>query len=389
MDAEGARIAVEVLLEKDPAEFRAPVFVADGDVHEKRWKKHEAAAPWICGLCGCHKGKNIPKATKGGAMSGRTCTCTGNPNGNACTNMTGYRWKDEWGYRIMGKWYDTVDRAVAMYLPELSTPDMDMPRDVGSPEREERRKAAVQFLRDETMGMYYHIIGDCKKEFCTHGPLPADHATLRCDAQKNLLMTVLTTLADCADDVLSPFGRLDINVVESLNSLVAKWRRKGKWGAVQCFVGEILAFLHWQRLQLGFQGVMRNPLADFASLVKEQLGLDIGYTSEELRRMDLDLDKKLSAKEKRSSAENVEKVKAARARRIGYKRLQRQGSVYLSGGSAEALEALAQVAEGHDWLHEDGPPEDDEGGLDEGEVGGDSEGEEGGEEPDMGEGGGL
>ena len=108
MDAEGARIAVEALLEKDPSEFRAPVLVADGDVHETRWKKHEAAAPWTCGLCGCHKGKNIPKATKGSAMSSLPCTCSGNPNGKACASMAGYRWKDEWGYRIMAKWYDSV-----------------------------------------------------------------------------------------------------------------------------------------------------------------------------------------------------------------------------------------------------------------------------------------
>ena len=137
-----------------------------------------------------------------------------------------------------------------------------------------------------------------------------------------------------------------------------------------------------QRLQLGFQGVIRNPLAEFAALVKDQLGLDVEYTPAELHHMDIDLDKRLSAKELRSSRENIEKVKAARARRIGYKRQERAGSVYLSGGGAEALDASVRAAQASDWLRdEEEEAEPEEEGSDTGEVG--EEGEDTGQADDL------
>ncbi len=100
--------------------------------------------------------------------------------------------------------------------------------------------------------------------------------------------------------------------------------------------------------------------------------------------MDIDLDKRLRAKELRSLPENIEKVKAARARRIGYKRQERAGSVYLSGGGAEALKASVRAAQASDWLRdEEGEGELEEEGTDTEEVGEEGEGEGEAEDHDM------
>ena len=234
MDAEGARICVEAVTQKDPGLTKV-VFVTDGDVHEPRWQGVPAAAQWICGKCGCHKGKNIPRAFKGGSMSGLTCRCRDNPNSNACTSMPGYRWKDDWGHRIMAQYYDVTDRGIAMFLPESLHPGMAMPSDIGSPARESARQAAIAWCQDEIIGIYYHITGECKPGICKHAPLSPDHPALRCGVQKEYLWKVLKGLAAAMPDILTPFGRVDINAVESLNALVARWRKKGKWGAIQCF----------------------------------------------------------------------------------------------------------------------------------------------------------
>lgn len=350
MDAEGTKVCVGALVAKDPQRFQKVLFVADGDVHRKRWRDIEGTEQWQGGDCDCHKGKNIPKATRGSSMSGITCTCKSNPGGKSCTSMPGYRWKDEWAFRISAWWHRQNAVAVGMYLPEVAQEGMALPNDLGSSERETARLKAVAWRQQEIMGMFYHITGECQASICKHPPLPSDHPRLRCQAQKAHLWAVLSGLAGSSETVLTPLGCLDINVVESFNSVVEKSRRKGKWAFLPCFLAELFGFFQWQRLQLGFWGELRNPRAELAALIKEHLGLDVLYSPEELQKMDADLDAKLSAKEKRSSQAHQELVKAARARRLGYARKGSAVSEYLAGGSAAATAALAEKAPS-DWLH--------------------------------------
>lgn len=269
MDAEGTTVCVGALMAKDPVRYKKVLFLADGDVHKKRWREIKGTEEWRVGDCDCHKGKNIPKATRGSSMSGITCTCKSNDGGKACTNMPGYRWKDEWAFRISAWWHRQNVAGVSMYLPELSCEGMELPTDIESGEREAARLKAVDRRQQEIMGMYYHIIGECNEVICKHPPLPSDHPRLRCQPQKAHLWTLLAGLAGSMDTVLTPMGCLDINVIESLNSVVARARRKGKWAFLPCFLAELFGFFQWQRLQLGFWGVLRNPRAELAALIKE------------------------------------------------------------------------------------------------------------------------
>ena len=65
--------------------------------------------------------------------------------------------------------------------------------------------------------------------------------------------------------------------------------------------------------------------------------------------MEEDLDKKLTAKERRFSPEYQTWVRQYRAKRAGYKAADKAKSGYKSGGSAAAVEADAKEAE-KEWL---------------------------------------
>ena len=96
--------------------------------------------------------------------------------------------------------------------------------------------------------MALHFRGEHKA--CSHVDLPADHPAVRCEAQRRYLAEVLHSLSECMGDILTPFGAMDMNGTESLHAVLRRYRPKGeKWGAVQCFLGETLGSLHWQRLQ--------------------------------------------------------------------------------------------------------------------------------------------
>ena len=61
--------------------------------------------------------------------------------------------------------------------------------------------------------------------------------------------------------------------------MLRRYRAKGlKWGAVQCFLGETMGFLHWQRLQLAFWGKARNPWLEFAEIVNYEFGLSVSIS---------------------------------------------------------------------------------------------------------------
>ena len=63
MDAEGSKLCVEQLLQKDPKEFQKCILVADGDSYQRRWQKVPGAECWICAKC-------VSPLTSGSYMSG-------------------------------------------------------------------------------------------------------------------------------------------------------------------------------------------------------------------------------------------------------------------------------------------------------------------------------
>jgi hypothetical protein len=347
MDAEGSKICVEHLLKTDPKEFEMCMLVEDGDSIEKRWMKVRGAEKWICAKCGCHKAKNACKACKGSEMTGLQCKCANTESGGKrCTSIKDTRWKTDWSHRFTGHWHKIMDESVLMYLPELGVPGAALPADVGSPEREHRRKIAIEHAKEKTMAMYYHMTGDHSKG-CVHGALDEGHAALKCDSQKEYLWKVLQGLSKCSAEVLTPVGRVDINAAESLNHIIALYRPKGrKWGSVGCFLAETLGLLHWQRLQLGFWGRPRNPMSDLADLIEKQLGLTIPFSKADIAAMEKYLESSLERKEARSSVEYAAATKSYRARKAGYAPGVTASSSggYVSGGSARAVEALAKAA---------------------------------------------
>ena len=111
-----------------------------------------------------------------------------------------------------------------------------------------------------------------------------------------------------------------------------------------CFLGETLGFLHWQRLQLGFCGTKRNPMAEFSDLVNAELGLGVVFSASELAEMDEKLEASITAKEARSAPEFRSQRAAYRARQGGYAAASVASSSYQSGGSLAAVAADGAAA---------------------------------------------
>ena len=177
-----------------------------------------------------------------------------------------------------------------------------------------------------------------------HAPLPEGHPELRCAAQIEYLGEVLKGLANCMGEILSPFGALDINPTESCHAVLRRYRAKGlKWGAVKCFLGETMGFLHWQRLQLAFWGKARNPWLEFAEIVNYEFGLSVSISPREIEAMDAKLEKSVQEKEARSNPAWTSRRAAYRAHIGGYV-AQAAGSSYQSGGSMAAVAADAAAA---------------------------------------------
>ena len=343
MDGEGSKVLVEHLLKTDPEEFKKCILVEDGDTYHRRWQAVPGAEAWICAKCGCHKGKNAAKACKGSDMSGLQCECENLDKGRKrCGKIKDYRWKKEWGHRFVAHWYTIVKENVLLYLPELAVPGARLPADVGSVKREKiRLEEAIPNAMRQTRLMYYHMIGD--HAGCSHEGLPDDHPKLMCKVQRDYLWEVLEGLSKCTAEVLTPYGRLDINAVESLNAIIARYRPKGrKWGSVACFLAETLGLLHWQRLQLGFRGHMRNPMVELAGLIKQHLGLTVPYTESDVKAMDMYLEHTLDRKEYNNTDEAKAARKKARARKGGYHVAENSGD-YIRGGSSMAVRALVEA----------------------------------------------
>ena len=189
----------------------------------------------------------------------------------------GRRYQDAIGRKAAARYYKIVHDAELQYIPELHNSEMlVLDCFVGTPERE---------------GPSSGPRGRCFTWPCTsrattcyqtksHTEFPADHPAVHCEAQQRHLAEVLHSLAECMGEVLTPFGATDINSTESLHAVLGRYRPKGdKWGAVQCFLGETMGLLHWQRLQLAFwqPAENRNPKIELAQLIAVELSIRVPF----------------------------------------------------------------------------------------------------------------
>ena len=344
MDAAGTAECLHWLLANTPGEFEDAVLVEDGDGGKiRRWRPMPRLR--VC-KCTCHKGKNIPVCLNKN-MSKIACTCK-HPGSKSCVNIDGYRYKDAIGRKAAARFYKIVHDAEVQYIPELHNNEILTPEClVGTPEREARRLGAIEWAKTEVLHMALHFKGD--HEGCSHGVLPDDHPAVRCKAQQAYLAQVLTSLAECMGDVLTPFGAMDINSTESLHAVLRKYRPKGeKWGAVQCFLGETLGLLHWQRLQLAFwqPGVPRNPKVELAELIQTELGIRVPFHQADIEELEKDVEVALNAKEKRLLPSYKTRRAQYKAVKLGYASRSAATSSYQGGqigGAAAAPNAQVQA----------------------------------------------
>jgi len=215
----------------------------------------------------------------------------------------------------------------------------------GTPDREERRRRAIAWATTEVLHMALHFRGEHKA--CSHVDLPADHPAVRCEAQRRYLAEVLHSLSECMGDILTPFGAMDMNGTESLHAVLRRYRPKGeKWGAVQCFLGETLGFLHWQRLQLAFwqPGRPRNPKVELARLMETELGIKVPLSIHDVAVMEASVEAAVIAKESRLHPSWKTRRAQRKAERLGYASRSAAESTY-QGGQVGASPSAVEQAE--------------------------------------------
>lgn len=330
MDARGTAECIESCRSRIPDDVWGAFLTEDGDAKKRLWEMEE----WSIAKCVCHKAKNLPKSLKKN-MSGIPCTCQG---GKKCQNTAGNRFQDRMAHVAGARFHQIVKLAERRYLPERFNAKLDMRADVGSSAREEARQEAVAWAKGQILGMSKHFVGD--HTMCTHEKLPPGHPTLRCKDQIAYMNGLLKNLSDCMNEILSPFGALDINSTESCHAVLRLYREKGKqWGFVPCFLGEVFGFLHWQRLELAFWGTIRNPVLEFAAMVKTELGVDMPILESEVKEMEDRLERSIKAKEARSDPAFTARRKAWRAKKANYSASSASSSSYQSGGSLGAFVA--------------------------------------------------
>jgi len=388
MDEAGARVNAATLMAKAWEAYWNAIYVEDGDSKGVRPTAfHLCTSDWVCGKCKCHKAKNARGACKGAKMSSITCKCMEEVAGRvkACTNETGFRFKDSTALKVSTQYYRILFAAVEVYMPEMAALDgVNLPPTVGAADKEVLRQKAIKGAFDELTIMVEHLCGG--HALCTHEDLPANYPVVQCLAQRRRLAEVVVGLQGCLGDVLTPMGLLDINSVESQHAVLRIWREKGiKWGAAQCFLGECMGFLDWQELMLAFWGKRRDFRNELADKVKAELGVDVGLTEKDLAGFKADLEKRLGEKEARSGAHAREVRAAWRKKSVMSQADQRAAATYKTGGSEAAVDADLEQAllnmemPGDNREHTAEEMTDMDGDADGYDMNGDDEGKEGNE----------
>jgi hypothetical protein len=336
MDREGT---AEVLrqVSHEPG-LKGLLFARDGDVKapkedtEAAWRELEA----MLVRCSAHALKNLAKLIIT-EMAGKTCTCT-----PCCGRVPGKRCKPALGHRVKGAVYYFLREAVHMFLPELRNRALPRERDVGSEERETKRKQAIKWVEVKIIGMVLHYTGECS-ELCDHD---ADHqADLKfsCKAQVTYLCTIMKAFIAILPEIITPFGLVHINGLEAKHGGYIPYRAKRvRLRAQECQTGENRGAMAAIQLSVAYwnpHGEGRlYPEFDLADIVKEELGLDITFSEEERFAIIARLEARVNEKIRRDSPE----WKASKAKRLQAKAralANREDSSYISGGTAAALSA--------------------------------------------------
>ena len=342
MDRHGTAMCVAQM-----AGFLQVMLARDGDV------KAHAAPSMKSGAtdssCFTHALKNLKKRLASQMQSVKCigAVCGGGPG--RCK----FRFKKGQAYTIAAWCYDLLRRAVYLYLPELvsirgGTWHGPVPIDIGSECREECRQTAVRWFKAQLMIIYLHVSGD--HSFCHHDALPDGHPHCNCKMQLRHLRLSLNALSVKASSLLTPFGLVHINGVESNHALMARVRAKGvQYAAAVNFLGEIIALLRTCELNLNYLGYPSLQRSRLGEAIYEHAKIDVRLSDEEEARAVDKRDRAVQEKKKRDEAEWQEKRKAHR-KKTRKPQVEEEGKdgtsgSYASGGTVAAL--IADLEGGH------------------------------------------
>jgi hypothetical protein len=286
--------------------------------------------------CFTHLLKNLFKwADK--TLPTEQCTCASKTSKNHRFTTPLPRNMHAWVYQLM-------HAAEALYLREKAYPgycmEGEFPASVDTDAHAKARGNAIDYFCAELDIMLEHFQGNHAK--CQHGALPPDAQVFACTAQITALSHYLESLKDSAPLLLSSVGVTHVQYLESNHAVIARVRQKGiLMSAPASFLGEALALLQVQELQLAANGVRRSALLEISELVGEHLGFEFGVDESEVMAA---LQRRLNLKRRRSTAAFREQVGKWRARKRASlaknKNKPGMSGAYASGGTAAAVGAV-------------------------------------------------
>ena len=337
MDADGMEACVGALSTHLEG-LEACGLCKDGDAKGKA--AAEMSDLWWDARCKCHVVKNVVKLLR--KMGSTKCPGGCGGAGGSCNYKKGWRFNTGQVGSVAGRLFTILRQAERMYLPELEDPMLlrtcvDGP---GSTKREVNRAVAIRSAHAQIHALYLHVTGDHGR--CDHRDLDEDptspHPRLRCEAQKRRLATVLCSVQDVLDQLLTPFGLVDVNFVESDHADIARFRPKEfSWGALTCFLATNMAFLNIQQVKVGYWGVATFPIVELAQELMDEYGIDIGITEEDIELMETRLAGRVQQKARRSTDEWRAKRKVRASRKFARSKTAKRSS-YQSGGTEASLE---------------------------------------------------
>ena len=344
MDRAGSEEVLRDVAEHWP--FRRLYVVKDGDVKGGHVREVEGCENYDEGGCHCHVAKNVRKGLTSKSMTGAPC-----PGGcldrdqpkQKCGSQKGARCTKGFANKFYARFYEVLRQAELMIFPELGVEHAPLPNDVGSPEREASRQKAIEWATQQLYAALKHFTGD--HSHCDHGELPANHPTFKCRAQINVFSEEVTRLVKKLPLILTPFGLLDINRVESNHAVFRLFRPKGrKYSALYEFTAVNMGILNCSQLCLGFWGEKTQPIVRIVELLNERHGLTIELSEAQLAYLDLDLKVRIKGREKRSSEHWQQVRRAYVARKRTSQASQANQCSYMGGGGEGARAADLALA---------------------------------------------
>jgi hypothetical protein len=189
-----------------------------------------------------------------------------------------------------------------------------------------------------------HYTGECSA-LCDHADLGPAHLKFTCKAQVVYFISIMKSVIVGVPGLLSPFGLLTINWLESKHGEVTHWRPKRvKLMADECQYGEDRGFMADIQLVVAYWGGPRlYPEFELAERVNSEFGLAVVFSEAETAFLHSRLDMRVAEKQRRDTPE-WKAAKAARLQRKARALASREDSSYISGGTEAAFNADAAAA---------------------------------------------